>query len=532
MTPDDSKVSRLLALVVESELGEADERCAAELEGLLRSSEAMRLLYLDVLQLTGLIGEAACRAEGDDAGAWGDVDQADRAVLAEILEEALRSRRLAEISERADAALLADRAARRQRDRLARRDPAQRTPGRIIVVPRGLAYGLVAASLLVVAALVYTHLPGPGPTPVVEQGPPTQTPPPDAPAGPVYATVLARHGDRWASSADADRYTLSAGGHELLDGFVSLRLKDGAEVLIQGPARFSVLGPNSLSLETGKLYAEVSRQAIGFTVDTPTARIVDIGTAFGVTADPAGSGTHLQVYRGEVRAAARRNGEAADGFVSLLEREAFAFSSDAPPTKADFDEGLYERDMYRVMLRPTMGEQAQWLDELPRDLRRNASTSDRLQVFLERNDVLLEEPLTVDFNRYESWPRSGVGNNRVAAGTRVDVYYLHLDGTDAEQVDVKAAIDFGRPILGVVAAGRTLWATDGLLANPGTVYPQLDGASEYEINARGIDFFNDDDVARIERDGQTLYVDLGAVHHVDQMRVIVEAAPRRPGAQP
>lgn len=82
-------------------------------------------------------------------------------------------------------------------------------------------------------------------------------------------------------------------------GIVELKLSQGATLLIEGPAEWIIDGDNSATLKRGKLVAEVPAKAVGFAVETPTARVVDLGTEFGVELDEQGA-TQVHVYRGAV----------------------------------------------------------------------------------------------------------------------------------------------------------------------------------------------------------------------------------------
>jgi hypothetical protein len=94
----------------------------------------------------------------------------------------------------------------------------------------------------------------------------------------------------------------------LASGVVELKLRQGVKLAIEGPAEWTIDGNNNATLKRGKLVATVPRQAIGFTLETPTAKIVDLGTEFGVHVAAAGE-TSLQVLKGEVEFA-RNNGNA------------------------------------------------------------------------------------------------------------------------------------------------------------------------------------------------------------------------------
>jgi hypothetical protein len=85
----------------------------------------------------------------------------------------------------------------------------------------------------------------------------------------------------------------------LASGFVELRSLDGLTVVIQGPASFSVPRNGCVQLNSGKLTARVPHKARGFSVVTPVATVVDLGTEFGVTVSASGD-TDVDTFRGTV----------------------------------------------------------------------------------------------------------------------------------------------------------------------------------------------------------------------------------------
>jgi hypothetical protein len=82
-------------------------------------------------------------------------------------------------------------------------------------------------------------------------------------------------------------------------GSATFRLASGATISVSGPAQFQIDSPNSLILAAGLVSADVPQEAIGFAVDTPSARVVDLGTRFDVRVAPAGA-TLVQVAKGKV----------------------------------------------------------------------------------------------------------------------------------------------------------------------------------------------------------------------------------------
>jgi hypothetical protein len=70
-------------------------------------------------------------------------------------------------------------------------------------------------------------------------------------------------------------------------------------VILEGPAQVELLSSNSMYLREGKIVATVKQEAIGFIVNTPQGKILDLGTEFGIRVEPTGQ-SQLHVFQGEV----------------------------------------------------------------------------------------------------------------------------------------------------------------------------------------------------------------------------------------
>lgn len=165
-----------------------------------------------------------------------------------------------------------------------------------------------AAAVMLLATVLFLTWERPSETsdPLTDATPTHQPKPQDAPAAnsPV-AFLLAQHDADW--QPDFDYGTPEAGdsfypGRQLtlLSGFAQIKTTKNVSVLLEGPCNivFDQQG-NTLHLKQGKLSANVPPQAVGFTVDTPTARVVDYGTQFGVEVGNDGA-TRAAVFTGEV----------------------------------------------------------------------------------------------------------------------------------------------------------------------------------------------------------------------------------------
>lgn len=106
----------------------------------------------------------------------------------------------------------------------------------------------------------------------------------------------------WAAGAKQfDEWSFVEPGDSLKfdRGLVNLFLENGAEVLIEGPADVDFVSIEKVFARKGKLAARVGPGAIGFTIETPHANVIDRGTAFGLSVDET-SRTDVVVYEGMV----------------------------------------------------------------------------------------------------------------------------------------------------------------------------------------------------------------------------------------
>ena len=110
---------------------------------------------------------------------------------------------------------------------------------------------------------------------------------------------------RWqdAASAPALGAGLAPGTLRLTAGIAELAFAGGATVRIEGPAEFVPQSAGHIQLSRGRLLALAPPGARGFTVATPRADVIDLGTQFGVQVDPDGS-TAVEVFRGLVEVVA------------------------------------------------------------------------------------------------------------------------------------------------------------------------------------------------------------------------------------
>ena len=83
-------------------------------------------------------------------------------------------------------------------------------------------------------------------------------------------------------------------------GLLRVTFTGGASVVVQGPAELQIDSATSMRLLSGRLTTAVPHEAIGFTVQTPAAAVVDLGTEVGIkVADD--NQTHVEVFNGKAK---------------------------------------------------------------------------------------------------------------------------------------------------------------------------------------------------------------------------------------
>jgi ferric-dicitrate binding protein FerR (iron transport regulator) len=92
---------------------------------------------------------------------------------------------------------------------------------------------------------------------------------------------------------------LKPGRLELSAGMAELTFRDGAVVLVEAPAVLEIVDATRGYLLNGRIVVRVPKPAVGFVIDTPRARVLDLGTEFGVGVGNSGD-TLVQVFDGAV----------------------------------------------------------------------------------------------------------------------------------------------------------------------------------------------------------------------------------------
>ena len=92
---------------------------------------------------------------------------------------------------------------------------------------------------------------------------------------------------------------LESGTLQLARGMAEIRFDCGARLIVVGPAVLEIQGRDRAFLRQGAVTVRVSHDATGFILQTPTSRVVDLGTEFGVRAEDSGA-TRIVTFEGKV----------------------------------------------------------------------------------------------------------------------------------------------------------------------------------------------------------------------------------------
>jgi hypothetical protein len=322
---------------------------------------------------------------------------------------------------------------------------------------------------------------------------------------------------------------IASGTLEVSRGLVRVDFSSGAQVAIEGPASLEIRDAMHVVVNRGIITAMVPERAVGFVIETEAARVVDLGTAFGISVDEDGR-TDVCVFEGEVEVNHRTmdsnesrprrvtEGQAvrASRILSMIDDVDF---ETAPFENAwPISSGVLQTTGVMKFVSPGPG----LIPGLYED-------SDHIVVFPERRHVKLGAQVEVDLvepGEYRRFKRAEACF--VQPGQTVRSYLLQFDPLgrlekhDLDKPQVIGQITFDSPIVGLIVSSEKLIETDELLGDPDADYGKL--------LRRGIEAPRKNQTGKLGRDilvlaadRRTLILNFSAGSAVDQIRVLVEA---------
>ena len=342
-----------------------------------------------------------------------------------------------------------------------------------------------------------------------------------SPQVPVVAKLTEILNAKWADSylpVDVGS-DLKAGSMVLDEGVVQIRFNSGAKIIIEAPAEITLTTANRVRLDAGTLTATVPEAARGFEVETPSGRVTDLGTEFGLMVNIKGV-TEVHVLDGVVEAGLV-GAEKGDlhGIRTLYQDEAILLDMQNNSMRnitcnPDRFASSWEDVYYKVK----MSGGVRQVFDFPFSLRKNAFEDNQVLVFLERKQVTLPSDVAVNINSAGAHQKFGKIQGVLPAGMRVDSYVIHLDPKSKGYRKQWGTIEFNRPIVGVITDTDQLILTDSILGAHGTLYEKdsLGGRGlEAKVSKTG------GDQLMIDEDRRTLKFNLDC-RMVDQIRVLIQ----------
>ena len=343
-----------------------------------------------------------------------------------------------------------------------------------------------------------------------------------APATRAHATLVRSFDAQWQGNAPKTGQMLDrSASYQLTHGAIELQMDTGALVALRAPVTFAVHDDNKLKLDAGQACAFVPDSAIGFEIQTPQGRVVDLGTEFGVRVDEQGQ-SEVVVFKGLVQANANDTDEEP---VMIPANFGSKVSAGSPVTLSlksidQFQTRDFVRDWDEVIYHPEIVGGV-YHRQAPASLVDDAFEADYIQVIAEQRGVVLDQPLDVTQLSAGFTQLTGKeGKRTLEAGTKVNSFLVHLDrpANAAAIVTRQVELKFPGEVLGVIKNNKLMLATDLTLGDKNTRYPKI-GESAFRSSEDPYDS-KSVDMVRLDTDGRTLTVSF-LTFNVDAIRVIV-----------
>ncbi len=313
----------------------------------------------------------------------------------------------------------------------------------------------------------------------------------------------------------------------LTEGFAEVTTRRGARAILQGPCTVELTDDdNALHLVQGKLVGICDTPSSrGFIVQTPSVRLVDVGTRFGVVHDGQ---TRARVIQGEVFAHVIIGDEQSPATSPLAGQSAVMDESAGQVVRVQGIEDRFVIGWDAVARPPVVQGQVRYEQAMPTDLRLDRCDADVIQLFAEESAVTLAEDLTVTLTEPGVYDDFTVISATLPAGAVVDSYLVHMDVPGRDTTRMQATIRFDRPILGVIAASQHLAGSHERFAPAGTVFQSMVPLAAGEKDSSGLEYSGIEsqtrDALRLSEDRRTLTLTLYGSDAIDQVRILVQAA--------
>lgn len=311
------------------------------------------------------------------------------------------------------------------------------------------------------------------------------------------------------------------GSLKLVAGVVRLDFAKDVRLTLEGPADLELIGPGETRLHSGRLTANVPPDGVGFQVHTERAKVVDLGTTFGVSVGTNGA-TDVAVYEGRV------------AVTSLSSREEKVIDEGDEVSLNEGSGSLVPRKFNTRTFRgwPVLfgvvntGGKIRFAYPQPHLNPADVTDGDHIVIFPERFATKLRTDFTVSITEPGDYgPDEIIGRHTTLAAEkrRVNTYLIQYhppETKEAAKSDPKrfiGEVSFDRPIIAIIADDEQLLASDSVLGKKRFAYSPGTGRS-----------LKNGDRLSLSEDRRTLKLDWqvtpGIEHGLHQIRVIVDVS--------
>ena len=355
-------------------------------------------------------------------------------------------------------------------------------------------------------------------------GLPPETPPAPAPttsaAPPLVATVthaLNARGNR--PDALIVGAELTPGPLQLDTGFVEIKFKNEAAIILEAPAEVNLVNERLVSLSLGTLTAHIHPKVKVFQVETPSVRVTDLGTSFGVVVHKRAV-TDVHVLKGCVATSFKGHARnVRDRIETLNANDTMRFDVKAGTAYSiEMDTQQFALSWEDMLYRPHISGPIRFEHTPPAVLFQNAfENDDHVTILLERKGVMLPKDITVDITTPGHYQEFEGLSETIPGGYEVDSYLIHWKPASeiGASKTMSGSVTFKRPILGLIVEEEGLVASN-VLFGPSITYLNEAGPG-LESSPKG-----NADTVMLSQDRHTLSCTLKA-GAIDQIRVLVLA---------
>ncbi|MFG0263768.1 MAG: FecR domain-containing protein [Rhodopirellula sp. JB055] len=393
---------------------------------------------------------------------------------------------------------------------------------------RTLIVATVAAAILLIVGLSIQFVPDRAGTALITQNPNSPTAP-DNEADATFVTLVQSTDAVWDDShawQSGDR--LDAQTIALQSGIAHLQFDSGVEVTLEGPASYELQSMDQTKLAFGLLSATVPPGAEGFRVDTPSAQVIDLGTAFGIELDRDGL-SKVSVFDGEVEVVSDQNHQKR----LLSEGESVELASDGSMNDIAFETQRFEKlwPFSSGIVKSTGA--FRFAPPWPR-LANRIQSDRRIFVLPEGYAGPLQSPCSVDITAPGKYTdQAQLLPSTIPTDHRVRSFVLMFNPKVSSDQELnrrrpairdleilEGSITFQHPILGVIVQDKTLFETDGRFSARTAANRPFGQGLELNSTLTG-------DVLTLSDDRRTIDLSLMSFgRRVDHVRVIVDASIR------